>query len=299
MALLAAAVLALTAAITALLAARLTRPLRRLTDAVDGARDAPLLAPVTTRDEIGRLAGAFNDLTARRQQLDGQRKGMVRDIAHELRGPVTNMRSWLEAADDGLVATDAHLRATLLDETLQLQHIVADLADLAAADAGELVLHREPIALDEVVRQVVDAHRAAAQAAGVTLTVQVDDDPELDADPVRLRQILGNLIGNAIRHTPAGGEVVVSGRGDDREVTIVVADDGEGIAPQDLPRLFDRFWRADPSRSRRTGGSGLGLPIARQLAQAHGGTLTARSGGAGAGATFTLVLPAPPRSPGG
>jgi len=289
-ALLAAAVLALTLAVTVLLAARLTRPLRRLSDAVDGAAGAPLLAPVTTRDEIGRLTAAFNDLTTRRMRLDEQRKAMVRDIAHELRGPVTNMRSWLEAADDGLVATDAELRATLHDETLHLQHVVADLADLAAADAGELVLHPEPLAPAEVVRQAVDAHRAAARAAGVTLTTRIDGDPELEADPVRLRQILGNLIGNAIRHTPAGGTIVVSVAHDERAVTIAVADDGEGIAREDLPRLFDRFWRADPSRSRSTGGSGLGLAIARQLAQAHGGTLTA-AGRPGGGALFTLVLP--------
>ncbi|MDO8189404.1 HAMP domain-containing sensor histidine kinase [Conexibacter sp. JD483] len=291
-ALLAAAVLALTAAVTFVLAARLTRPLRRLTDAVDGARDAPIVAPVTTRDEIGRLTTAFNDLTARRRQLDGQRKAMVRDIAHELRGPVTNMRSWLEAADDGLVATDADLRATLLDEALQLQHIIADLADLAAADAGELVLHREPLAAAEVVRQAVDAHRAAAQAAGVTLTTRIDDDAALAADPVRLRQILGNLLSNAIRH--ARDEVRVSAGRDGSAVTIAVADDGDGIAAEDLPRLFDRFWRADPSRSRRTGGSGLGLSIARQLAQAHGGTLSAASDGPGAGARFVLLLPATP-----
>ncbi len=219
---------------------------------------------------------------------------MVRDIAHELRGPVTNMRSWLEAADDGLVATDGELRATLLDEALQLQHIIADLADLAAADAGELVLHREPLVAAEVVRQAVDAHRAAAQAAGVTLAVRIDDDAALEADPVRLRQILGNLLSNAIRH--AHGEVVVSAGRVGDAVTIAVADDGDGIAADDLPRLFDRFWRADPSRSRRTGGSGLGLSIARQLAQAHGGTLTAGSGGAGAGARFELRLPTAPPS---
>lgn len=289
-ALLAAAVLTLTLAVTFVLAARLTRPLRRLSDAVDSAPDVPVLAPVTTRDEIGRLTAAFNDLTTRRRRLDEQRKAMVRDAAHELRGPVTNMRSWLEAADDGLVPTDAELRATLHDETLQLQHIVADLADLAAADAGELVLHREPLAPAEVARQAVDAHSAAARAAGVTLTTRIDGDPELEADPVRLRQILGNLIGNAIRHSPPGGTVLVSVGDDGRSITLAVADDGEGIAPEDLPRVFDRFWRADLSRSRRTGGSGLGLSIARQLAHAHGGTLTA-AGRPGGGAVFTLVLP--------
>ncbi len=283
-------VLGLAVALSAFFAARLTRPLRRLTEAVRTGDESPV--PITTRDEIGQLTDGFNKLTARRLQLEDQRRDMVRDIAHELRGPISNMRSWLEAAEDELVPRDAALCSSLLDETLQLQHIVADLADLAAADAGMLSLHPEPLAVAELVEQCVAAHRAAAEAAEIGVDVRVDGDPTVHGDPVRLRQALGNVLTNAIRYSEPGGEVEITAREEQGLIEIRVRDTGCGIAPEDVPRAFDRFWRADPSRRRATGGSGLGLPIARKLVEAHGGQISLQSEPR-EGTTVTLTLPAP------
>lgn len=181
--------------------------------------------------------------------------------------------------------------ASLLEEALLLQHIIDDLRDLAAADADSFRLHREPVRIAELIDQVAEAHRARAEAAGVLLSVlPTDGEAELVADPVRLRQAVGNLVDNAVRHTPRCGSVTVAACPVGDELVIEVADTGTGIDPDELPHVFDRFWRAEKSRSRQTGGSGLGLAIVRQLAHAHGGTVTATSR-PGEGAVFTLRLP--------
>ncbi|MEU7101340.1 HAMP domain-containing sensor histidine kinase [Streptomyces longwoodensis] len=291
-------VLAVTVAVTAVVATRLVRPLRALTEAAQQPPEAHARVPVTTRDETGILAEAFNDLAERRERLEAQRKALVSDIAHELRSPLTNIRGWLEVTRDGLVDPDPQLLSALHEEALVLQRVIDDLRDLADADAGTLRLHPEPVPADELIAQVAAAHRVAADTAGVTLRTRADGTPWLDADPVRLRQALGNLVTNAVRHTPRGGTVTLTaGREGDR-VVLEVADTGSGIAPEDLPHVFERFWRAEKSRSRRTGGSGLGLSIVRHLVAAHGGTAEARST-PGRGSTFTLRLPAgtTPRDP--
>ncbi|GGX15684.1 two-component sensor histidine kinase [Streptomyces malachitofuscus] len=284
-------VLAVTVAVTAAVATRLVRPLRALTEAAQQPPDRHVRVPVTTRDETGILAAAFNELTERRARLEAQRKAMVSDIAHELRSPLTNIRGWLEVTRDGLVAPEPALLASLHEEAVVLQRVIDDLQDLADADAGSLRLRREPVRADELLDQVAAAHRVAADAAGVTLRTAADGTPWLDADPVRMRQALGNLVSNALRHTPPGGTVTLAGRRDGNEVVLDVTDTGTGIAPDELPHVFDRFWRSEKSRSRRTGGSGLGLPIVRHLLTAHGGTAEASSE-PGTGSVFTLRLPA-------
>ncbi|MEU0425059.1 HAMP domain-containing sensor histidine kinase [Streptomyces canus] len=286
----AALVLLLTVAVTVTVGTRLVRPLRALTDAARRPSQQHLRVPVTTDDEIGRLAAAFNDLAERRERVEGRRKAMVSDVAHELRTPLSTIRSWLEAAQDGLAASDEAFVASLLEEALLLQHIVDDLQDLAQADVGRLRLHPEPLRLPELLDQVAAAHRGRAETAGVTLTTRIEDTPILNADPARLRQTVGNLLSNAIRHTPPGGAVTLRCRRADDQVLIEVADTGTGIAADDLPRVFDRFWRADKSRSRQTGGSGLGLAIVRQLAEAHGGTVSVTST-PDTETVFTLRLP--------
>jgi two-component system sensor histidine kinase BaeS len=277
-------ILLVTILATVLLGRRLVGPLRALTESA--ALQTP--APVTTRDEIGYLATALNEAMRRRGEAESQRRAMVGDIAHELRNPLTNVRSWLEAAQDGLAQPDAQLLALLHDETVVLQHVVDDLTDLAAADAGTLRLHLAPVELRSALSQVVAAHAGAPLALSVSAP-----GSKIKADPVRLRQLVGNLVANAVRHTPPGGSVVTTGALDGGEAVITVRDTGIGIAPGDLPKVFDRFWRADPSRSRATGGSGLGLAIARQLARAHGGDITVTSD-LGVGTTFTVRLPASP-----
>ncbi|MFF2518160.1 sensor histidine kinase [Streptomyces sp. NPDC058086] len=291
-------VLALTVAVTALVATRLVRPLRALTQAAQQPLEQHVRVPVTTRDETGILAVAFNELTERRERMEAQRKAMVSDIAHELRTPLTNIRGWLEVTRDGIVDPDPDLLASLHEEAVLLQRVIDDLQDLAAADAGTLALHREAVRADELLEQVAAAHRVGAESAGIGLRTGTDGTfapagsgtPWLDADPVRMRQALGNLVSNAIRHTPDGGTITLSAREEEGQVVLGVADTGSGIAAEDLPSVFDRFWRAEKSRSRRTGGSGLGLSIVRQLVAAHGGTVAVTSE-LGAGSVFTLRLP--------
>ncbi|MFC8427695.1 sensor histidine kinase [Streptomyces sp. NPDC057253] len=286
----AALVLVLTLAVTVTVGTRLVRPLRALTDAARHSPQEHLRVPVTTNDEIGHLAAAFNDLSERRERLEDQRKAMVSDVAHELRTPLSTIRGWLEAAQDGLATSDEKFVASLLEEALLLQHIVDDLQHLAQADAGRLRLHPEPLSLRELLDHVAAAHRGRAETAGITLTTHIEDTPVLYADPARLRQTVGNLLSNAIRHTPPGGVVTLGCRSEGAQTVIEVADTGTGIAADDLPRVFDRFWRADKSRSRQTGGSGLGLAIVRQLTEAHGGTVSATST-PGSQTIFTLRLP--------
>ncbi|MFE2973239.1 sensor histidine kinase [Streptomyces sp. NPDC059258] len=308
----AALVLALTVGASVFAGARLVRPLHALTGAAQRMRDGeePASVPVLGDDEVGRLAAAFNDMSAHRARLEEQRKAMVSDVAHELRTPLSNIRGWLEAAQDGLADPDPAFVASLLEEAVLLQHIIDDLQDLAAADAGVLRVHPEPVEVRELLSQVTAAHQARAENAGVTLTVAAATTAPapsaLSADPVRLRQAVGNLVSNAVRHTPEGGRVTLrayasesdaSGQSDGT-VVIEVADTGSGIPADDLPHVFDRFWRAEKSRSRRTGGSGLGLAIVRKLVEAHGGTVEATST-EGEGSTFALRLPGagPPSGP--
>lgn len=272
-------VLVLAIIATVVVGRRLVRPLRLLTEAARQPVDRQGAVPVTTRDEIGHLATAFNDLSDRREALEQQRKAMVSDIAHELRTPLTNIRTWLETARDGDLELDAEVVDLLVEESILLHHVVDDLRDIAAADAGSLRVHRE----QTYVRDLLLGRPG----------VEVDADPDLMAyvDPVRLRQMVGNLVSNALRHTPPDGRVTIHAEVTGDRLVITVSDTGSGIAPEDLPRVFDRFWRADTSRSRATGGSGLGLSIARQLARAHGGDITATST-LGAGAAFRIEMPA-------
>jgi signal transduction histidine kinase len=288
----AALVLLVTITVTVLVGARLVRPLRALTAAATHPTEANARVPVNGHDEIAVLATALNKLSERREQADAQRTAMVSDVAHELRTPLTNIRSWLEAAEDGLAtpASDPALAGALLREALQLQHIIDDLQDLAVAEATGLRLSPEAIPVAELLTQVITAHRGKAETRDVTLTAHAPGNLQVSADPVRLRQALGNLVSNAIRYTPAHGTVSVVGREDADEIIISVVDDGTGINEEDLPHVFDRFWRADRSRSRATGGSGLGLAIVRQIAQAHGGSVSVASSH-GKGSSFTLHLP--------
>ncbi|MFJ3415589.1 sensor histidine kinase [Streptomyces sp. NPDC086082] len=286
----AAAVLALTVLVTAVVATRLVRPLRALTEAAQQPPELHVRVPVRTRDETGILAEAFNDLSERRERMEAQRKAMVSDIAHELRSPLTNIRGWLEVTRDGFVEPDPALLGSLHEEAMVLQRVIDDLQDLAAADAGTLRLHREPVRVEDLVDQVVAAYRVSADTAGVALTGKTDNSLWLEADPVRMRQVLGNLVSNALRHTPADGTVTLTAWREADTVVLTVTDTGSGIAPENLTHVFERFWRADQSRSRRTGGSGLGLSIVRDLVAAHDGTVEATSE-PGAGSVFTLRLP--------
>ncbi|MFI7598081.1 ATP-binding protein [Actinoplanes sp. NPDC049681] len=285
------AVLVVAVLITIVAGRRLIGPLRALTEAADRPTDQQARVPVATNDEIGYLARALNDLADRRERSESLRRAMVSDVAHELRTPLTNIRSWLEAAQDGLTPVDPALLDLLHEEAVLLQHVIDDLSDLAAADAGSLRVHPEQVYVHDILAQVAEAHRSAAETAGVQLNFEVAGDPQVQADPVRLRQLVGNLVSNGIRYTPAGGRVTVSAAVEGAGLVIAVRDTGIGIPPEELPKVFDRFWRSDSSRTRATGGSGLGLSIVRKLVEAHGGEITVASRPR-AGTVFTITLPA-------
>ncbi|WP_431903474.1 sensor histidine kinase [Nonomuraea sp. bgisy101] len=285
-------VLVLTVGVSVMAARRLVRPVNALTHAAQRMRDGDSSARVTVRTtgEISELATAFSEMSEHLQRMEEQRKAMVSDVSHELRTPLSNLRGWLEAAQDGVAELDPALIASLVEEILLLQHIVDDLQQLALADAGMLRLHVEPVHLGDLLEQVTTAHRGRAEAAGLTLTTVVTDDPRLTADPVRLRQAVGNLVTNSLRYTPRGGHITLGARQDGDQVVVEVTDTGIGIRAEYLPHVFDRFWRAEKSRNRQTGGSGLGLAIVRNLAEAHGGTATVASV-PGVRTTFALRLP--------
>jgi two-component system sensor histidine kinase BaeS len=253
------------------------------------AGDRSARAEVRANWEIAELAAAFNQMSEHVATTENQRKDLMSDISHELRTPLGTIRGWLVAAQDGIAELDPELVESLLEETLVLQHLIDDLQELASADAGEFRLRPEPMDAGELLAQVAAAH------AG-DLVVETSGNLQLYADPVRLRQAVGNLVVNAVRHTPPDGRIVLRGRRLRDEVVIEVSDTGSGIAAEHLPHVFDRFWRADRSRTRATGGSGLGLAIVRHLVEAHGGTVTVDSTPA-AGTTFTLRLPAPAKEP--
>jgi signal transduction histidine kinase len=280
-------------AVTLALSSRILRPVERLTEAAQrmAKGDLTVRVPVTSEDEIGQLAHAFNSMAGSLAQQEQLRRNMVTDVAHELRTPLTNLRGYLEAARDDLVPADAALVDNLYEETMLLSRLVADLQELAQAEAGQLTLLRQPTSLAGIVEQAVAILRPQVSAKGLTLTVGLPANlPLVDVDPERVGQVLRNLLNNAVAHTPDGGEIRVTGQVVGAEVAVAVHDTGAGIAPEHLPYVFDRFYRADKSRARQTGSAGLGLAIAKQLVVAHGGSIIVESA-PGQGTTFTFTLP--------
>ena len=286
-------VLLLAALVTVFAGRRLVRPIQALTGAAQrmATGDRRARVPVSGNDEVSRLGHAFNAMASSIERNEQQRRVMVSDVAHELRTPLSNIRGYLEAGEDGVVPLDRTLIRSLLEETALLERLVSDLQELALADAGMLRLHREERDVTELAQQAVAAHRTQAEAAGVSLGLSASGPAIAEVDPARIRQALGNLVANAVKFTPAGGSVSVSVRGGGNGVELAVTDTGPGISPEHLPHLFDRFYRADPSRSRSTGGSGLGLAITKHLVEAHDGWVGVSST-PGRGSVFTIRLPA-------
>jgi two-component system sensor histidine kinase BaeS len=296
----AGAVTVLALLVTVLASRRVLRPVAALTAAAQRMEAGDLTQRVNDRgrDELARLAHAFNSMADALAGHEQQRRRLASDVAHELRTPLANLRGYVEAAQDGVTPTDPALLSSLHEEALLLQRLVDDLQTLSLAESGRLPLALGTVDLGELAGQVVTAFRLTAEQAEVTLTAVVPDDAELttEADPGRLRQVLGNLVANALRHTPPGGAVTVTVSASAAGLAVAVADTGAGIAPDHLAHVFDRFWRADESRTRDTGGSGLGLAISRQLVEIHGGTLTVDSTLL-EGTTFTLTLPSTSTGP--
>jgi len=280
-------------ALTAAMSRRILRPVEELTAAARQieAGDRGARVRVRSGDEVGRLAAAFNSMAEAVRKTEELRRGMVNDVAHELRTPLTNLRCQLEALQDGLVPLDRAAVDSLHEEALLLGRLVGDLQDLALAEAGQLPLALEDVRLAPVAEAALTAVRPLAAARGVDLRSDVPADlPPARADRERLGQILRNLLTNGIAHTPAGGAITVGGAMRGAHVEVAVSDTGSGISAEQLPHVFERFYRTDPSRSRASGGAGLGLSIVRQLVQAHGGEVGAESA-PGKGSTFRFTLP--------
>ena len=280
-------------ALAVLLVRQLTRPLGRLAAAAEHMAEGDLRQEVTveSRDEIGRLADSFNAMSRGLDRSEQLRRRLIADIAHELRNPLAVLKADLQALLDGVYPLTKAQIASLQDETLLLEHLVDDLRTLSLADAGELVLRREPTDLVATLRRFTASRHTIAQAKGVELDLDTPLTPvivSIDAD--RVRQVLTNLFTNAVRHTPQGGRITITAQEAGNEVRVAVADTGPGIAAAKLGDVFERFWRADQSRARETGGSGLGLAIAKQLIDAHGGRIHAENQPEG-GARFVFTLP--------
>ncbi len=271
---------------------RILGPVTALTDAAHRMQAGELDVRVEARgdDEVAELARAFNSMAARLAETERQRTQMVSDVAHELRSPVTNLRCTLESIQDGLATADRAAIDALHDETLFLQRLIADLEDLSRADAGQLALRKQPVDLAESVRRAASATILPSQRIDLRFDVPADL-PAVHGDADRIEQIFRNLLSNAARHTPPAGCIMVSARPDGHTIEVAISDTGAGIDSAHLPHVFDRFYRADESRARATGGAGLGLAIVRQLVTAHGGTVSAESPGVGKGARFTVTLP--------
>jgi two-component system sensor histidine kinase BaeS len=280
----------------AVLARTLTRPLHELTAATHALAEGRLGQQVTVHsdDEIGELAAAFNRMSADLARTSEARKQMTADIAHELRTPLAVLVGYTEALQDGKLAGSPQAYAALHETARHLQRLVDDLGTLALADAGELPLHRRPVEPRALLERAVVAHSVQAQQAGVALVLEASPDlPALNVDPDRISQVLDNLVANALRYTPAGGRIVLSAEHDARGGMVVlrVQDTGAGIAPADLPFVFERFYRGDKARQPSQGTVGLGLAIARSLVESHAGTIEVAST-LGQGTTFTIRLPA-------
>ncbi|MEM9714443.1 MAG: ATP-binding protein [Actinomycetota bacterium] len=283
-------VVVLAVALAAAVSWPLLAPIRTLRSGATrlGEGDLSARVPEHGATELADLARTFNAMADGLEADDERRRRWTSDIAHELRSPLQNLRGQVESAQDGLMAVDDGWYESVLDEVGQLAHLVEDLQTLTLADSDRLVLDRRSLEVADLARDVVRSHEARATSAGVDVDVQGAGVAEVDER--RFRQVLGNLLDNAIRHTPAGGSVRITVSPDHPTLAVTVADTGEGIAPEVLPTVLDRFRRADTSRSRSTGGSGLGLAIVRSLVEAHGGTIEVASE-PGEGTEVVLVVP--------
>jgi signal transduction histidine kinase len=280
-------------AITLILSRRILSPIKALTTAARGLGEGDLSQRVHVKDksEVGELAQAFNSMASNLERAEQLQRNMVADVAHELRTPLSNLRGYLEAVRDGLIKPDADTIRSLDEEAILLSRLVDDLQELSLAEAGKLKLACQVEDISELINQAIAAVRAQAEAKGVSVTTDLPDElPSVNIDSYQISQVLHNLLDNAVAHTAKGDSITVTAEQQSKWVEVAVIDTGEGIPAEDLPNIFERFYRVDKSRTRATGGSGLGLTIAKRLVEAHGGKIEAQSE-PGKGSRFTFTIP--------
>jgi len=282
----------LTLLIGFLLARRVVTPLADVIAAAHAVADGDLSTrvPVSGPGDLRGLSDSFNRMADSLERNDHERRDLLADVAHELRTPLTIIRGKLEGIVDGVYPADETHVAQVLEETYLLERLVEDLRLLTLAESGQLHFDLQPVDLSELARQTADLFAAEASEKNVAISVEAASDlPTVSADPQRLSQVIGNLVSNALRYAPTGGWVTITARGVVGGVELAVSDNGPGVPESDLPKLFDRFWRGEKSRSRAAGGAGLGLAIARQLVEAQGGSISA-SNVPGGGFQVTFIL---------
>ncbi|MBK7896663.1 MAG: HAMP domain-containing protein [Anaerolineaceae bacterium] len=274
------------------LARTISHPVSELKSATQRVAQGELGHQVSVRssDEIGQLTASFNQMSADLAQANQLRRQMTADIAHDLRTPLSVLQGYTEALDDGKLPGNSEIYQSMHRQVKHLNRLVEDLRTLSLADAGQLSLHPQPVAPRDLLEHTALIYAQQAEKQQVTLKLEIPEGlPQIKVDLDRLVQVLGNLISNALRHTPAGGHLRLAAQSSQQQLILQVQDTGAGIAPEDLPHVFDRFYRGDKSRS-QNGESGLGLAIARSIVQAHNGRITATST-PGQGTTFTISLP--------
>ena len=287
------AAIAFGAALMWLLSSRIVGPIEALTTAARQLERGDLSPRVATRghDEVAALGRSFNAMALSLARTQQSRRQLTHDIAHELRTPLTNLRAQIEALQDGLLQPDAGTLASLHEEVMLLARLIEDLAQLALVESEALSLELVRVPVQDALERAAAATRSQTTACGITVAIDASAALAVRADVSRLGQILRNLLGNAMTHTPSGGHITLTASAAGGAVAIVVSDSGSGIAPEHLPHVFERCYRADPSRSRDTGGAGLGLAIVQQLVKAHGGEISAESLPAN-GTSIRFTLPA-------
>ena len=278
--------------VAAIISTRLARPIRDLALASRQVAGGDYAQRVPDGSgELGELAASFNEMAASLDTTERRRHELIGDVAHELRTPIASLRGYVEGLEEGVFAPGPDAWRVLQDQTSRLARLVDDLSDLWRAEGNDIALAPEDLDGPTLVADAVDRHRAAAAGRSIQLVAAVGSPVRVRADRARIAQVLDNLVGNALRYTPTGGRVDVSLAVRPDRGIISVRDTGPGLTPDQLTRVFERFYRVDPSRSRDAGGSGLGLAIAKALAEAMGGRIWASSLGPGAGSTFSVELP--------
>ena len=255
-----------------------------------GAGDRSVRAPLRGSTEMKELAVSFNTMADDLQNAEALRNNLMADVSHELRSPLTALEGNLRAVLDHVYTLDEAEIANLYGQTRHLIRIVNDLRELSLAENHQLRLEKQPTDVNALIAETVQAIEPLAADQGVQLIDRAVELPEITIDPVRIRQVLFNLLSNSLRHTPAGGSITVSGTVGDKEVCLAVQDTGEGLTAEQQASVFDRFYRGDKSRSRETGGTGLGLAIVKAIVEAHGGRAEVSSAGNGKGSQFRIIL---------